>query len=448
MPGAFSLVRSIFNSHNKKSMNAFVSFCLIGGLSFSAICSAQQQMDNEAKKKVIKDLDNLLAMNRSAETKVINTAISKLSSAGRDPGAAYDLLIQSKKFLMEAEKAKDKSQGKSAKIASNSFKDWMDKEAKQYQDKNARKGLMLQYQWGVLVLKARLKENMMNAVSNSTGGTKEESLDITEFQKPAMDLLNAYMSACTDPDFIKNSGGKSGARIAEQSVLSTEVGEALGIGSMSTKAFPDSLRNRDEIFDKLFFTGYRQTRNISALRQAWNKRIAMEVALGKISHAISIGKKSGMQGRIANASEDEFDEQDTANLDRLRWRCELDCFELGDQANATQNMLKLIRSTVDPVRREQGIRTLRDKLLQSMQNKANTEDVFDADLTEEDLKPASAPAPRPVKKKKKPAASSTTITTSQEIDDPGAMDPDVPTPKRPKTPKPDPTLSDDFFEDA
>ena len=157
-----------------------------------------------------------------------------------------------------------------------------------------------------------------------------------------MDLLNAYLAACSDPDFVdpsstsskNNNGGgagKAGARIAEQSVLNTEVGEALGIGSMSSKAFPDSMKNRDEIFDKLFFTGYRKTRNLPALRQAWGKRISMEVALGKVSHAISTGKKSGMQGRIANASEDEFDEQDSSVLDRLRWRCELDCFDLGER---------------------------------------------------------------------------------------------------------------------
>lgn len=240
-------------------MNTFVSLCLVGSLSLGSLCYAQY-MDNDAKKKVIKDLDNLLALNRSAETKVINAAISKLNSAGRDPGAAYDLLIQSKKFLMETEKEKDKSQGKSAKIASNSMKDWMDREAKKYQDKNARKGLMLQYQWGVLVLKARLKENLMNATSHSTGGTAEETLDVTEFQKPAMDLLNAYLSACSDPDFVdpssskNNNGaaGRAGARIAEQSVLNTEVGEALGISSMSSKAFPDSMKNRDEILTSCF----------------------------------------------------------------------------------------------------------------------------------------------------------------------------------------------------
>ena len=92
----------------------------------------------------------------------------------------------------------------------------------------------------------------------------------------------------------------------------------------------------------------------------------METLLGKVSHAISSGKKSGMQGRIASASEEEFDERDLSQLDRLRWRCELDCFELGDQANATRNMMVLIKNTADPVRREQGIRTLRDKLIQSM----------------------------------------------------------------------------------
>ena len=260
-----------------------------------------------------------------------------------------------------------------------------------------------------------------------------------------MDLLNAYLSACSDPDFVEpsssknNNGaaGRAGARIAEQSVLNTEVGEALGISSMSSKAFPDSMKNRDEIFDKLFFTGYRKTRNLPALRQAWNKRISMEVALGKISHAISSGKKSGMQGRIANASEDEFDEQGAAVLDRLRWRCELDCFDLGDQANATRNMMTLIRTTVDPVRREQGIRTLRDKLVQSMKSMMDSpEEESMADGS------SSSSAPRPAMRSSKKKAPSTTITTSREMDDPGAIGTDVP-----KPPKPAPTRSDDFFED-
>ncbi len=427
-------------------MNAFVSLCLIGGLSMGAFCDAQH-MDNDAKKKVIKDLDNLLALNRSAETRVINAAISKLNSAGRDPSAAYDLLVQSKKLLMEAEKEKDRSQGKSAKIAANSLKDWMEREAKKYQDKNARKGLMLQYQWGVLVLRARLKENLMNATSTSTGGANEETLDVTEFQKPAMDLLNAYLAACSDPDFVEpspsrnNNGGvgRAGARIAEQSVLNTEVGEALGIGSMSCKAFPDSMKNRDEIFDKLFFTGYRKTRNLPALRQAWSKRISMEVALGKISHAVSSGKKSGMQGRIANASEDEFDEQHSAILDRLRWRCELDCFDLGDQANATRNMMTLIRTTVDPVSREQGIRILRDKLVQSMKSTAASSE---GETTESGASSSSSTVPRSEARASRRKALPTTITTSREMDDPGAIGADAP-----KPPKPDPSQNDDFFED-
>lgn len=433
-------------------MNTFVSLCLIGGLSMGALCNAQQ-MDNDAKKKVIKDLETLLIMNRSAETKVINAAISRLNSAGRDPSAAYELLVQSKKILMEAEKEKDKSQGKSAKIATNSLKDWMDREAKKYQDKNARKGLMLQYQWGVLVLKARLKENLMKATSSSTSGMEEEMLDVTEFQKPAMDLLNAYLSACADPDFVDPSsstssrnnnnggGGKSGARVAEQSVLNTEVGEALGIGSMSSKAFPDSMKNRDEIFDKLFFAGYRKTRNLPALRQAWSKRISMEVALGKVSHAISTGKKSGMQGRIAGASEEEFDDQNASILDRLRWRCELDCFDLGDQANATRNMMTLIRTTVDPVRREQGIRTLRDKLIQSMKVMVTGEH----DAVAADASSTSSPSvsPRPAARPSRRPTPATTVTTSQAMDDPGAIGTDVP-----KPPKRDVSRSDDFFEDA
>ena len=82
------------------------------------------------------------------------------------------------------------------------------------------------------------------------------------------------------------------------------------------------------------------------------------------------------------------DEQGAAVLDRLRWRCELDCFDLGDQANATRNMMTLIRTTVDPVRREQGIRTLRDKLVQSMKSMMDSpeeESMADFDKINEQL---------------------------------------------------------------
>ena len=37
-------------------MNTFVSLCLIGGLGIASLCSAQQVMDNDAKKKVIKEI--------------------------------------------------------------------------------------------------------------------------------------------------------------------------------------------------------------------------------------------------------------------------------------------------------------------------------------------------------------------------------------------------------
>ena len=53
-------------------------------------------------------------------------------------------------------------------------------------------------------------------------------------------------------------------------------------------------------------------------------------------------------------------------------------------------MMALIRTTVDPVRREQGIRTLRDKLVQSMKSMIDSpEEGSMADGS------ASSPAPRP-----------------------------------------------------
>ena len=109
---------------------------------------------------------------------------------------------------------------------------------------------MLQYQWGVLVLKARLKENMMKATSTgSVGGRNSGRYGIPEagcgfaerlhFRLFRSRLLGPFPSSKNNNG---GGGGRAGARIAEQSVLGTEVGEALGIASMSSRAFPDSMK--------------------------------------------------------------------------------------------------------------------------------------------------------------------------------------------------------------
>lgn len=343
-------------------MKALFSLGLVALLSMGQFSNAQQ-MDVEDKKKLIKELNQLLNSSLSAEAKILNMAIAKLSAAGRDPGAAYDLFVKSKELTVEQEKEKNKTRGRSAKASNQAMKEWREREAKKYQDRNVRKGLMLQFQWTALVLKARLKENQLK----STSTNDEETINLTEFQKPALDLLTAFTSACSDPNFVRAEYGSiAGANIAVRSTFSSEVGQALGIDGLECQSFPSTMTNRKEIFDKLFFAEYKKTLNASGLRTAWNKLISLEINNQKVHSVLETGKRSGIQGRIANASEDSFDENATNYIATLRWQCEVDCFELGDQFVSTQNMMKLIKSSRNPSQREQMIRSLKNILVKSL----------------------------------------------------------------------------------
>ena len=108
------------------------------------------------------------------------------------------------------------------------------------------------------------------------------------------------------------------------------------------------------------------------------------------------------------------------------------CFDLADHEFFWTHSSNLTPYVFD--------KTLRDKLVQSMKSMiASSEDETMADGSSSSSSASPRPAVRPPRRKTPP----TTITTSREMDDPGAIGTDVP-----KPPKPDPTRSDDFFEDV
>ncbi len=374
-------------------MNTFVSLGIIGCLSLGALCQAEV-MTNTQKKKIIGDLNKILETGMNEETKVLNVAINRLSSAGKDPGAAYDLKVQSRKLLMEQAKKKDRTEGRSAKGSINAYREWMDKEAKNLQNKNAQKGLMLKYQWGALVLKARMMENTLKTTDAGA------QLDMTEFRQPAMALLNAYQNACEDPEFAQGLG----AKLATTSVLNTDVGKVLGISGMSSEGFPESMNNLDDVFDKLFLNEYRQNRNVKGIREAWNKKIAIKKVTARIpddyrkDFYTKAEKTENMQSRL-NIN------QSGLTVSQLRMLCELDCFDAGDQVRATNNMLKIIKEVIDPNEKESLAFMLKGKLMNSMQQKkpeapstpAPTENNAapppEKNVNKETPKPSPVPAP-------------------------------------------------------
>ncbi len=330
-------------------------------------------MENAEKKKIIKDLNKLLEATKSAENKALTIAIGRLSSAGKNPDQAYELLINAKKILIE--KTDERKAGLSARLAANNYRDWLEKEAKRYQNDPALKGLMIQYQWGALVLKARLKENMLKA----TGAL--EPLDLTEFKQPAMALLNAYVEACADPAFIQGatmSGGKRneggerrgmpGIQLAQKSVLSTDVGEVLGIGNMSAEGFPESLNNVEKVIDTLYLDEYRKSRNAEGIRSTWNKKITLRITLNKNLNDV---KHQGDKKERKGPEDKEFTENQERIRTNMRWQCENDCFDAGDQVISVGNMLSIIKATVDPIEKENKINALKAKLTESMRSASN-----------------------------------------------------------------------------
>lgn len=139
--------------------------------------------------------------------------------------------------------------------------------------------------------------------------------------------------------------------ILKQSVLGSVFAKAYEINGVKVDKWPFSPVDIPGIYEQLVFPPLRNSGNVTALRDAWVKRIQQEGALIEYwsPSPKDQGRDKDKEGRIGMAESvrpPEFDKFINDTLPVMQWQMEMDLFKAGDQASAALRMLAHIEKNV------------------------------------------------------------------------------------------------------
>ena len=271
------------------------------------------------KDKLLETLDSILNANESKEEKAIKYAISRLTAAAASEESASELYESSvKKIDFEGRKEKE-------------WRDWRDKNKNRLNSPTFKRILKYHCQWAIITLQA--------AKAN------EENPDFSPYAPQALSILN---NIAEEYDTLKEFRGDM-----QGNILNSQVGRALQVGGMQPPKWPASIFDVNAIFESLVFPQYREKGDIAGLRNAWKKRIALAMSFAetkdeKINAMTDKTKRRKITGSKSSGSSPtsakELSDASLKDINALRWECERDCFNIGDEATASANMIAMIRS--------------------------------------------------------------------------------------------------------
>jgi hypothetical protein len=375
-----------------KLLPRLLPLCLLAFLSPGV--SSADSLSAQHKATLVNLLQQILAGNESTENKVVTAALSALRPGASDENAALDLYEKScKKVLFDDKNKKDKD-----------WRAWKDQNKDKLSNSAFKKSLKIRCQWAILCLQA--------------ASIKGENPDYSKLTTTALSIVSAISN---DYANLKEQKGELGSNL-----LSGPVGTFLGVGQIRGKDFPDSPTNIGDIFEKLVFPPYRNTNNVTGLREAWNKRIKLTMDMSDTkgdddsssNNSDQTKKKTTIRGYVSssqrNSGNKREDLTDEANktMDSLLWACEMDCFKHGDEATASKNMLSLIRKTKDP--REQSARV--QELMRLMVGDAPVPSLPMDDSTSDGFGSTQKPKSVLVAKPQKPSKAKAPVDDDDDIE--------------------------------
>lgn len=366
--------------------SCLLAFCLlVPGLSHA------DGLSEADKQKLLDTLENILHGNESQEDKAIREAIKVLASVSMDESAASDLYEKSyKKVNFEDKEIKDKE-----------WRDWKDKNKDRLSSSAFKRILKYQCQWGVVTLQA--------------AKIKDENPDFSRFSDQALSLLNTIASDYKD--LKKFRGDMQG------NILNGPVGNVLKVNGVQAPKWPGSIFDVNAVFQSIIFPQYRNAADVSGLRSAWKKRLALQLAFSTTKEeeakAFSGDDKKKKSSAIKHpsgdlpASKNDLSEGSVKAIDHLRWECEKDCYKIGDEAAASANMLLMIRSVKDA--REQNRKI--QELVAILSGETTDEDGINSFPTNSGASPSTRPVPSKVPAKTGAAATAQQSATAPKFDD-------------------------------
>ncbi len=266
-------------------------------LAVNAVPEALSEADRIAVEEKLKKIQGL------SEERVgglYSRAIRDFRSAIQSDSATLELYL----------KCVEKVQFTDERRKNSEFREWKRKNKEKLSSKSMCMALRHQLSWLLLSIEAAKLDG-----------------DLSDMGERAITHLN---------QIFKNAEVlKAHKNILREGVLDSVFARAYKL-NIKVEGWPKSALDIANVFDKVVMPPLRNVDQIPALREAWDKRILYEgMVFDKWSE-----KGSAQKGAKAGENSPELANFLTEMRPVLLWQMEMECFELGDERNSVQKMVK------------------------------------------------------------------------------------------------------------
>lgn len=322
------------------------------GLTFSQPLQSQEKLSDDAKKDAMEWVRQVKASYLTDSSARIRRAEAALLAATASETAAMNLYVEAmKSHFLNASASSMVSRmfsggrvgmwmmgarpvgsgGRSGGSSSGSsqspnsmFSSWRKENTGGNTKPGLRKALQIQFKW------------MLLGIKKSEAEKREQDLDI---RGNVLTILDEYVANAKD---VAESMGLASSSAGM-------VRDYLEITDVRSEKMPDSLVNIPGIFEQILNAPYRENRDVDGLRKMWQRRIATEAAILTALNASNKDAKKSAADVISFTLKQQVQR-------------ERECYELGDEVRAIDNLKRIIITIREPEDKQAAIKTMEDML--------------------------------------------------------------------------------------
>lgn len=285
-----------------------LGLCLFFSLASGQLSAEPAILSDSDREKLQDELDKVLNVAKTTSEKRFARAMSAFRSAISSDSAAYELYLDCYERVNFIDQQK----------SSQDFREWKRKHNDRDDLSEFKRVLRHQLNWLLLSIEASAQPE-----------------DIYQFSEKAMKKIDTIMSELEKL--------KSQQRVLSQSVLSSVYAKAFDMNGLEAEGWPLSPTDITGVYETLVMPPIRDEGDATRLRAAWNKRIKQ---VGLMKKEWSASPKSSKIGIKKETKSPEYEKWLDDGYLKLIWAMEKDCFEVGDEVNASSNMLSHLKKHI------------------------------------------------------------------------------------------------------
>ena len=297
----------------------------------SSLTADPLKLSDAEKSALLEKLEKVKETANSSSNKRFRTALDAFKTAAKSDSAAYSL------FLKCSEKVNFEEENK----GSQSFREWKRNHQEKKDTKGFRRALRHQLNWLLLSIEASAKPD--------------------EVQKLGIKATEKVDAVFEDNELLSDY-----TKILKQNVLNTVFAKAYNIDGLEAEKWPLNPLALDKIYSDVVLPPIRDSKNSKRLRGAWMKRIEQE---GMVRKTLSEGAKGSKKSERNDPEAPEYIRWKEDDYLMLLWSKEVDCFTMGDEKQAADNMFEHIKENLSHKRSLEWLKQF-NKLLEEEDEKA------------------------------------------------------------------------------